>query len=105
MSPLRILYLILAIIGAAWPMRFFYAWGAEHGMSIVGLLDAWRVNDATRGLTADLLIAGVALTIWIIAETRMRKNWSALWAIPATFCVGVSFGLPLYLLLRTRQVR
>ena len=34
----------------------------------------------------------------------VRRNWSALVAIPATFLIGVSCGLPLYLFLRTRPV-
>ena len=55
-------------------------------------------------MTIVLVIAAIALTIWIIAETRVRKNWSALIAIPATYCIGVSCGLPLYLFLRTRNV-
>ena len=49
-------------------------------------------------------MAAVTLTIWIIAETWVRKNWIALLAIPATFCIGVSCGLPLYLFLRSRPV-
>jgi hypothetical protein len=49
-----------------------------------------------------LTIAAIALTVWIIAETGVRKNWLALWGIPATWCIGVSCGLPLYLFLRTR---
>ena len=85
-------------------MRYFFAWFTENGWSLVGLFNAWYVNDATKGATVDLLIAGVALTIWIIGETRVRKNWTAFWAIPATFLFGVSCGLPLYLYLRTRPV-
>ena len=42
--------------------------------------------------------------VWAVAETLVRKNWIALVAIPATLFVGVSFGLPLYLFLRTRPV-
>ena len=33
-------------------------------------------------------------------ETLQRRNWWGLVAIPATFCIGVSCGLPLYLALR-----
>jgi hypothetical protein len=54
-------------------------------------------------LTWDLTIAAIALTVWIIAETVVRKNWLALLGIPATWCIGVSCGLPLYLFLRTRN--
>jgi hypothetical protein len=41
----------------------------------------------------------------VLAETLVRKNWEALLAIPATFMIGVSCGLPLYLFLRSRSVR
>ncbi|HHC29466.1 MAG TPA: DUF2834 domain-containing protein, partial [Rhodobacterales bacterium] len=64
----------------------------------------WLANDATRAVTAALLVTGTALTIWIVAETLVRRNWRALIAIPATFLVGVSFGFPLYLFLRTRPI-
>jgi len=104
MSPLRLTYLILAIIGALWPMSYFYAWFVENGWSLLGLVEAWQVNDASKGAATDLLITGAALTIWIIAETRIRKNWVAFWAIPATWLIGISCGLPLYLFLRTRPV-
>jgi hypothetical protein len=104
MSALRMTYLALAIWGAVHPMSWFVAWFNENGWSISGMIDAWHVNAATTGLTWDLTIAAIALTIWAIAETRVRKNWSALWCIPATFLIGVSCGLPLYLFLRTRSV-
>ncbi|MEL6700617.1 MAG: DUF2834 domain-containing protein, partial [Pseudomonadota bacterium] len=38
-----------------------------------------------------------------IVESVRRKAWLDLIAIPATFCIGVSCGLPLYLYLRTRH--
>ena len=68
------------------------------------MIDAWYVNDATTGLTWDLTIAAVSLTIWIIAEVAVRRNWMALIAIPATYCIGVSCGLPLYLFLRSKPI-
>lgn len=69
------------------------------------MVDAWHVNDATSGLVWDLTVAAVALSVFIIAEVSVRRNWSALIAIPATFCIGVSCGLPLYLFLRSRPVK
>ena len=42
--------------------------------------------------------------VFIVSEVSVRRNWIALIAIPATFGVGVSFGLPLYLFLRSRPV-
>ena len=104
MSVLRMIYLALAIWGAIHPMSWFIAWFNENGYSLAGMVEAWHVNAATSGLVWDLTIAAVALTVWIIAETWVRKNWIALIAIPATFGIGVSCGLPLYLFLRTRPV-
>lgn len=104
MSPLRLIYLGLAIWGAVHPMAYFVAWFRDNGFDLMAMVEAWHVNAATSGLVWDLTIAAVALTVWIIAEVAVRRNWEALWAIPATFCIGVSCGLPLYLFLRTRPV-
>ncbi|PIE12928.1 MAG: K+-transporting ATPase, A chain [Rhodobacterales bacterium] len=104
MSGLRRVYLGFAIIGAVVPMIYFAQWFGEYGVSLSGLIEGWRANAASRGAAMDRLMSGIALTVWILAETSVRRNWSALWAIPATFCIGVSCGLPLYLFLRTRPV-
>lgn len=104
MSPLRLAYLALAIWGAVHPMSYFIAWFSENGLSLSGMVEAWHANAATSGLTWDLTIAAITLTLWILAEVAVRRNWTALVAIPATFCIGVSCGLPLYLFLRTRAV-
>ena len=100
---MRNVFLILAIIGTILPMYYFVSWFEEFGYSLGAMVEAWNVNDASTGLVYDLTIAAVALLVWIIAETMRSKAWLNLIAIPATFCIGVSCGLPLYLYLRTRQ--
>ena len=104
MSPLRMLYLALAVWGAVHPMIHFGAWFAENGFDLVGLGAAWHANAATSGLVWDLTIAAIALTVFVLAEVAVRRNWSALWALPATWLIGVSCGLPLYLFLRSRKI-
>lgn len=104
MTPLRLCFLGLAIWGAVHPMVWFVAYMRDTGGGIAGLIAGFYANAATTGLTWDLTIAAVALSIWIIAETRVRRTWWALCAIPATFCIGVSCGLPLYLFLRARPI-
>jgi len=104
MSVLRMVYLALALWGALHPMWYLVPWLMENGVDLHGLVAAWQTNAAATGLFWDLVIAAVALTVWILAEVAVRRNWSALWAIPATFLIGVSCGLPLYLFLRTRPV-
>ena len=104
MSPLRMLYLALAIWGSIHPMAWFVVHMRETGTGIGGLTEAWQANAATRGLTWDVTIAAVALIVWIVAETRVRRNWTALVAIPAIFAIGLSCALPLYLFMRSRPV-
>lgn len=104
MSPLRLVWLGLALWGAVHPMVYLAAWFRDNGVSITGLIAAWHANAATSGLVWDLTIAAIALCVWIAAETYVRKNWLALIAIPATFVIGVSCGLPLYLFLRSRPI-
>ncbi len=105
MSPLRLLWLALAVWGTIHPMFYFITWFNENGWSLMAMVDAWHVNAATSGLVWDLTVAAVALTIWIVSEVAVRRNWIALLAIPATFCIGVSCGLPLYLFFRSAPVR
>lgn len=104
MSRLRVLYLILTVIGTVVPMYFFVSWFQANSWSLTAMIDAWAANDATRGLTWDLTIAAIALTVFILAELGVRKDLLPLIAIPATFCIGVSCGLPLYLFLRSRPL-
>jgi len=104
MSALRMIYLALAIWGAVHPMYYFLTWFGENGFDLAGMAAAWNVNAASSGLVWDLTISAIALTVFVVAEVAVRRNWIALVAIPATFCIGVSCGLPLYLFLRSRPV-
>ncbi len=102
MSWLRIAYLALTVVGTILPMSYFVAWFNANGWSLGGMITAWHANDATSGLVYDLTVAAVTLTVWIIAEAVSRKDWLSLVAVPATYMIGVSCGLPLYLFLRSR---
>ena len=104
MSPLRIVYFALFVWGSVHPMWYFISWMSENGVSVSGMIPAWHANPATSGLVWDLTIAAITLTLWILAETIVRRNWIALLAIPATYLIGVSAGLPLFLFLRSRPV-
>ena len=99
---MRWICLALAVWGAIYPMVYFLQWFGENGYDLAGMVGAWHANAATSGLVWDLTIAAIALAVWILAEVVRRRMWHGLIAIPATFCIGVSCGLPLYLFLRAR---
>ena len=102
MSATRLAFAALALWGAIHPMYWFVKHMRDTGTGLSGLIDAWYVNASTTGLTWDLTIAALALTFWVLTEALPRRHWLALICIPATFCIGVSCGLPLYLALRRR---
>jgi hypothetical protein len=96
-------FLALAVWGAIHPMWYFVTWFQANGWSLMAMVEAWHANAATSGLVWDLTIAAVALTLWVIWESVTYRRWAGLFAIPATFCIGVSCGLPLYLFLRWQR--
>ncbi len=97
---IRWLFLALAVWGSIHPMYYFVTWFQTNSWDIMAMVDAWHVNAATSGLVWDLTIAAIALTVWVLYEVVTRRHWAGLIAVPATFCIGVSCGLPLYLFLR-----
>jgi hypothetical protein len=105
MTLLRAIYLALLIIGIITPWFYFYSWFAENGWSLSAMIDAWYVNDATTGLVYDLTISAIALTIWALVEAIGNRKPLFLLVIPATYCIGVSAGLPLALFLMLGQTR
>ncbi len=102
MTGIRTLYLGLAILGVILPMYYFVRWFQANGVDLSAMVDAWNVNDAATGLVWDLTVSYLALVVWVVWETIGNRRWLNLLAIPAGICVGVSFGLPLYLWLRSR---
>lgn len=98
----RHVFLILAIVGTVLPMYYFISWFEEFGYDLGTMVDAWNVNDASTGLVYDLTVSFAALVIWILYETFQNSRWLNLIAIPASLCIGVSCGLPLYIWLRAR---
>ena len=101
MPLIRWIYLALVIWGTVHPMVWFMRHMRDTGTGLRGLIDAWYVNASTTGLTWDLTIAAIALTVAVVADLAARRVWLMLIVIPATFGIGVSCGLPLYLFLRS----
>ena len=99
---MKYVFLAIAVIGAVLPMYYFISWFNEFGYDLGAMVVAWNVNDASTGLVYDLTVSFTALVVWVIYETVQNKRWVNLIAIPASLCIGVSCGLPLYLYLRMR---
>ena len=63
MTPQRAAFAALAVWGAIHPMYWFVTYMVQTGTGLSGLIDAWDVNASTTGLTWDLTISALALTL------------------------------------------
>jgi hypothetical protein len=97
---LRHLYVFLCIIGAVLPYTQFIPWVIENGLNVSLLVDQIASSRVAVFGWLDVIVAALALFVFIISDGR-RHQVPGLWLpIVGTLTVGVSLGLPLYLLLR-----
>lgn len=96
-------YLALAVLGLVVPW-FFNLRFMQQG-TFWDFLAATCVNDAARSISADVLVAAIAGSIWMLSEAkrqRMRYPW--LWVL-LTFSVAFAFAFPLFLFVRERSMK
>ena len=99
------LLLALTVVGFIVPNAFVVAYLSTEGFDIGGYFSLWTASLPATQLLVDLVIATLALFVWAAVEGP-RKQIERWWlCIPATLCVGLCFGLPLFLLMRERALR
>jgi quinol-cytochrome oxidoreductase complex cytochrome b subunit len=93
-------YMVLALLGALLPLTAFLPWLGAHGVDVPRFLADLFVNPVSSFFGLDVIISALALTLLIVVQGR-RDGVRPLWLpIAATFLIGVSCGLPLFLALR-----
>ena len=98
------IYLVMSIVGFVIPYAFFVPWVLEHGLDPVLLVTELFSTRISAFFGSDVIIAAVVLVLLILTDGR-KAGVRPLWMpVAGTLCVGVSFGLPLYLYLRERSV-
>ena len=101
MSKLRVFYLGMTVFGAAIPLIDYFYFQKEIG-PVFGLIDAWAYKSPAIGLWWETLFGASVLSVFAISECIARRHYFPLVALPVTFMIGLSCGLPLYLFLRTK---
>jgi hypothetical protein len=97
---LKVTYLVLCILGAVLPYCYFVPFVAANGLNMNLFLRELFANHISAFFAMDVFVSAVTLVAFIRSEgARMgvRQWWLPLLA---TLLVGVSLGLPLFLLLR-----
>lgn len=93
-------YLVCAIIGTIVPWFFFARFFAAQGFNIPLFVQSLFANGASGGFVADVLISFVVFLVWSFYDAQkldVNRWWLVL---PASFLVGLSLALPLYLYMR-----
>ena len=101
---LRHVYLGLCVLGIALPYWKLVPWVMDQGLNLSLLFQELFATRIGAFFGLDVVVSAIVLLIFIVMEGR-RLSLSLLWLpILATFLVGVSLGLPLFLYLRQRQL-
>lgn len=95
-------YLALCVVGVVLPYDFFFPWLVDNGLDLSLFITELVSTRVGAFFGADVIVSAVALFGFVFADGR-RADVKWLWApVVGTLCVGVSFGLPLFLYLRER---
>jgi hypothetical protein len=99
------LYLLLAILGAIFPVSYLVPFLLTHGFDLPELFRELFQNNISSAFGLDVVISALVLFVFVFSEGR-RLQMKHLWAyVLCTLPVGVSFGLPLFLFFRERKLR
>ena len=103
--PRKSLYLALFVIGTVVPYSSFVPWVMDHGLDVSLLVEELFANRISAFFGLDVIVSSVVLWAFVAFEgTRagVRHRWAP---ILASLTVGVSAGLPLFLLLRESAIQ
>lgn len=97
---MKSIYSILCVLGVALPLSQFTPWLYQNGLNTPLFVSGAFGNRIAAFAWLDILISAVVVLVFIIWEGR-RLGMTKLWMlVVGLFSIGVSFGLPLFLLLR-----
>jgi hypothetical protein len=100
---MKILYLILAIIGAVLPYAFFIQHFSSEGVGLSGFVAALFANPAAGGFTADLLFTSLVFWIFMFHQRSREKGPRPILFIVLNLLIGLSCAIPAYLYARERS--
>jgi hypothetical protein len=97
---MKLLYGLLAVLGTVIPLSRLTAWLVEHGLDLPLLYQHAFGPDIAAFAWLDVVMSAIVLFVFIFLEGRklsMQKLWLP---VLGTCTVGVSLGLPLFLMMR-----
>lgn len=97
---MKYFYGILSVLGIILPYSQLVPWLSDSGFRITLLINEASQSRIGAFAWLDVVVSAVVLTGFIVYEGK-KQEMKYLWLpIVGTFTVGVSLGLPLFLLMR-----
>ena len=101
---LKTVFLVLCVFGTLLPLSQFIPWVVENGLDVPLFFQELFSTKIGGFFGMDVIVSAVVLILFIFAEGK-RLEMPNLWLpVVATFSVGVSLGLPLFLYMRQNQL-
>ena len=101
---LQIAYLVLCILGTALPYSQLFPFLLEKGLNINAFFGQLFANQISGFFGMDVIVSSVVFWFFVFSE-GWRLKMKNLWIyIVANLLVGVSLGLPFFLLMRQRKL-
>lgn len=101
---MKTLYLIAAIRGAVLPVSQLIPFLQTHGLDLKLFFTFLFANHVSGFFGMDVIVSSVVLWLFVFSEGR-RLGMKRLWLyVVCNLAVGVSLGLPLFLLFRERAL-
>ncbi|ESP92546.1 MULTISPECIES: DUF2834 domain-containing protein [Pseudoalteromonas] len=97
---IKYVYGVLCILGIVLPFSMLIPWVSENGLSVVKLYTQISEDQISSFAWLDVLISAFTLIAFILYEGKLLKMTKLWLPVMGTMAVGVSFGLPLFLLMR-----
>ena len=97
---MRTVYLMLCVLGVALPITQLAPWVHQNGLNFPLLISEAFDSQISAFAWLDVVVSAVVVLIFIIWEGKriaMKRLWIP---VIGLFSIGVSLGLPLFLLMR-----
>jgi len=104
MKTKQILYFILCVAGTILPYSQLFPFLREHGLDTSLLFQQLFANRVSGFFGLDVIVSSMVLWVFAYSEgTRLRMRHLWIYVV-ASLLVGVSLGLPLFLLMRQSKL-
>lgn len=100
----KIAYLVLCVFGTVLPCWQLVPFLREHGLDLSLFFQQLFANKVSGFFGLDVIVSSLVLWVFVYSEgtrLKMRRLWIY---IACNLLVGVSLGLPLFLLMRESRL-